>query len=116
MSEEKILKSEKEIDEISRRSEFEKLFENVDGKERELIDRLIAEAIFCEEQMTELKKLPFIAVNPKNAQQQKITSAARLYKDYSASYRDTIRIMLNILRKVDSDEQNDLLRRLEEFT
>lgn len=99
----------------SRRSEFEKLFENVDETERKLVDRLITEAVFCEEQLTQLKTLPFIAVNPNNPQQQKITSAARLYKDYSASYRDTIRIMLNILRKVESDEQNELLRRLEEF-
>lgn len=101
---------------MSRREEFEKLFKNADESERELIDRLINEVIFCEEQMTELKKLPFVAVNPKNPAQQKITSAARLYKDFASSYRDAIRILLNILRKVESSATDELLRRLEEFT
>ena len=109
------MKNEKAVKEMSRRDEFEKLFENVDETERKLVDRLITEVIFCEEKMTELKQLPFIAVNPKNPQQQRITPAARLYKDYSASYRDAIRILLNILRKVETTAQDELLRRLEEF-
>lgn len=100
---------------MSRREDFENLFINVDESERQLVDRLIDEAIYCEEQMTELKKLPQIAKNPKNPALQKITAAARLYKDFAASYRDTIRILLNILRKVETSAADDLLRRLAEF-
>lgn len=110
MSEEKSLKHEE------RRQEFEKLFENVDETERKLVDRLIGEAVYAEEQMEALKKLPQIAVNPKNPALQKVTAAARLYKEYASSYRDTIRILLNVLRKVESSAQDELLRRLEEFS
>ena len=100
---------------MSRRSEFEKLFENTDESEKKLVSRLIDEVIYCEEQMTELKKLPQIAKNPKNPALQKITPAARLYKDFAASYRDSIRILLNILRKVETSAADDLLKRLSEF-
>ena len=109
------MSKEIKVDESSRRSEFEKLFENVDESERKLVERLIGEAIYCEEQMTELRKLPQIAINPKNPALQKITAAARLYKDFASNYRDTIRILLNVLRKVESQAQDELLKRLEEF-
>ena len=106
---------EKKVDGMSRRDEFEKLFENVDPAERQLVDRLISEAIYCETQMEELKKLPQIAVNAKNPALQKTTAAARLYKEFASSYRDTIRILLNVLRKVESQATDELLKRLEEF-
>lgn len=98
-----------------RRAEFDKMFENVDETERQLVDRLIDECVYYEEQMDELKKLPFISVHPKKPTLQKTTAAARIYKEYATSYMNALRILLNILRKVESEEQNELLRRLEEF-
>lgn len=98
-----------------RRKEYDEIFRNVDETERQLVDRLIDEVVYYEEQMTELKKLPFISTNPKNPVQQKTTAAARLYKEYATSYMNAIRILLNILRKVETSAQDDLIRRLEEF-
>ena len=98
-----------------RRAEYDKLFENVDEKERQLVDKLIDECIYYEEQMTALKSYPFISVHPKKPTLQKSTAAAKLYKEYSTSYMNALRILLNILRKVESEEQNELLKRLEEF-
>ena len=98
-----------------RRAEYDKMFENVDETERKLVDRLIDECVYYEEQMSELRKLPFISVHPTRPNLQKTTSAAKLYKEYATSYMNALRILLNILRKVESEEQNELLRKLEEF-
>lgn len=99
-----------------RRAEYDDLFRNVDETEKRLVDKLIDECIYYEEQMESLRQLPFIAVNPRNAAQQKMTPAAKLYKEYATSYMNALRILLNILRKVENAEADDLLRRLEEFT
>ena len=99
-----------------RREEYDAIFRDVDEDEKQLVDRLIAECIYYEEQMDELRKLPFIAVNPKNHAQQRMTPASRLYKQHATSYMNGIRILLNVLRKVESAAQDELLRRLEEFT
>ena len=99
----------------NRRAEYDKMFQDVDATERQLVDRLIDECVYYEEQMAALRKLPFISVHPKKPTLQKTTAAARLYKEYATSYMNALRILLNILRKVESEEQNELLRRLEEF-
>ena len=99
-----------------RRAEYDDLFRNVDETEKRLVDKLIDECIYYEEQMESLRQLPFISVNPRNAAQQKMTPAAKLYKEYATSYMNALRILLNILRKVENAEADDLLRRLEEFT
>ena len=104
-----------EISDANRRVELDELFRDADESERRLVDRLIDEVIYYETQMRELKKLPFISVNPRNVAQQKTTAAARLYKEYATSYMNAIRILLNILRKVETSAQDELLRRLEEF-
>ena len=98
-----------------RKSELLEIFRDVDDSERKLVDKLIEEVIYYEEQMEALKKLPFINVNPKNPAQQKTTAAARLYKEYATSYMNALRILLNILRKVESTAQDELLRKLEDF-
>ena len=99
-----------------RRSEYDDLFKDVDESEKRLVDHLIDECIYYEEQMEDLKKLPFINVHPKKPSLQKMTPAAKLYKEYATSYMNAIRILLNILRKVESSAQDDLMRRLKEFT
>ena len=98
-----------------RRAEYDDLFKDVDDTEKRLVDHLIDEVVYYEEQMQELKRLPFIHVHPKDPAKQKTTAAARLYKEYATSYMNALRILLNILRKVESTAQDELLRRLEEF-
>ena len=99
-----------------RKQELEKIFEGVDEKERQLVDRLMDEVIFLEERMEDLKKFSFISVHPKNPCLQKVTPAAKLYKECSQSYMNAVRILLSCLRKVESSAQDELLKRLEEFT
>lgn len=96
--------------------QLKELFRDVDENEKKLVHQLICEVAYYEEQMEQLKKLPFINVNPKNPAQQKTTAAAKLYKEFATSYMNGIRILLNTLRKVETTAQEELLRRLEEFS
>ena len=104
---------EKEV--FTRREELDKIFENVDESERQLVNKLLDEVVFLEERMGELRLLPFVSVHPNNPALQKTTPAAKLYKECTQSYFNAIRILLNTLRKVETSEQNALLKRLEEF-
>ena len=98
-----------------RLSELSELFQDVDENEKKLVDKLLGEVVFLEEQMDELKQMPFISVHPKNPVLQKTTPAAKLYKECSQSYMNAVRILLSTLRKVESSAQDELLRKLEEF-
>lgn len=101
---------------MSRREELKDIFKEVDENERKLIKPLIDEVIFLEVQMMELREMPFISVNPKNPAQQKKTEAAKLYKECSQSYMNAIRILCSILHKVDSSSEDELMKKLEEFS
>ena len=100
---------------LTRKETLEDIFKDIEPNEKKLIDPLIDEVIFLEEQMISLKKLPFISIHPKNNALQKKTEAAKLYKECTQSYMNAIRILCSILHKVESTAQDELLKRLEEF-
>lgn len=58
--------------------------------------QLIDEIVFIEEQLIELKKLPFININPKNSMQQKATPAAKQYKELLQQYNNSLRLLLRL--------------------
>lgn len=99
----------------NRREQLDEIFEFVDESEKILVDNLLDEVVYLEERMTALRKCEFIRINPDNPQLQKTTAAAKQYKECSQSYMNAIRILINVLRRVESDAADDLLKRLEEF-
>mgnify|MGYP003378733033 CR=1 FL=1 len=100
---------------MNRFEELNKIFELLDVDIKKTINPLIAEVVFLENQMKELRKLPFIRINPKDSSQQKTTPAAKLYKECSQSYMNAIRILCSLLHKVDNSAENELLKKLSEF-
>ena len=102
--------------EDSRKSTLKEIFADIDPGERELIDNLVDEVVYLEERMTQLKAMPFIAVHPRNPAIQRTTAAARQYKECSQSYMNAIRILLSILNKAETTAQDELLKKLEEFS
>lgn len=101
---------------MDRRKQLDEIFKNVEDEEKQLVDKLINEVIFLEDQMEQLKALPFISVHPEKPYLQKVTPAAKLYKECSQSYMNAIRILLSILHKVESSAQDELLKMLEEYS
>lgn len=75
-----------------------------------IVSPLIDELCYVEEQIAELKKQPFIRYHPKNPAIQKITPAARLYKDLLAKETDITRTLCGILKKSESDGEISPLR------
>lgn len=58
--------------------------------------QLVEEIMFIEEQLVELKKMPFINVNPKNPMQQKSTPAAKQYKELLQQYNNCLRLLFRL--------------------
>ena len=80
---------------MTRKEELFSLLRNQDTDKLKA-GRLIDEIVFLEEQMEELKKFPFISVNPKNPAQQKPTAAAKQYKEFLQQYNNSLRLLLRL--------------------
>lgn len=93
---------------MSRKEELLKLFDQIEDT-KGIIMPLIDDVVFLEERLKELRKLPFIKVNPKNPAQQKPTAAAKQYKELLQQYNNCIKILTGILRK-DTPEEDSPLR------
>jgi hypothetical protein len=81
---------------MSRRDELIKV---VPEDSLELVSSVIDDVVFLEEQLTELKKLPFIQVNPKNTMQQRSTPAAKQYKEFLQQYINCIKMIEYVIYK-----------------
>lgn len=75
------------------------LKELVSDESIELISEVIDEIIFLENKLNELKKLPFIQVNPKNPAQQRNTPAAKMYKEFLQQYINCIKLVEGVIYK-----------------
>jgi hypothetical protein len=92
---------------MSRKEELLKVFEQIEDT-KGIILPMIDDVVFLEEQLTELRKLPFMKVNPKNPAQQKPTPAAKQYKELLQQYNNCIKILTGILRKDAPEEESPL--------
>ncbi len=81
---------------MSRRDE---LIELVPEESLELVTSVIDDVVFLEERLTELKKLPFIEVNPKNPMKQRSTPASKLYKEFLQQYINCIKMIEYVIYK-----------------
>lgn len=92
----------------NRKEELLKVFDQVDD-EKSIVAPLIDDVVFLEEQLQELRKLPFIRVSKQDPSLQKATPAAKQYKELLQQYNNCIKILTGILRK-DSAEEDSPLR------
>lgn len=69
---------------------------------------LIEEVLYLEEQLDMLRKLPKIRVNPNNPEQQKVTPAAKLYKEYLQQYLNALKILLKMTDNENESEDSPL--------
>ena len=69
--------------------------------------QLIDEIVFIEERLKELKRLPFIAVNPKNPAQQKATPASRQYKEMLQQYNNSLRLLFRLSGDLGADQDEE---------
>ena len=91
---------------MDRKEELLKAFEDVEHKD--IIIPLIDDVVFLEDQLKELRKLPFIMVNKKNHAIQKPTPAAKQYKELLQQYNNCVKILTGIVRKDSAEEESPL--------
>lgn len=96
---------------MGRREELEKLVNKENSGNDIKAGKLIDEIVYLEEQMAELKKLPFIKIHPKNPAIQKATPAAKLYKEMLQQYNNSMRLLLRIAGDLGEAEEISPLRK-----
>ena len=57
---------------------------------------LISELLFIETQLGELRRLPFLKVDPANPMRQKATPAAKQYKELLQQYNNSLKLLFRI--------------------
>lgn len=104
---------------MDRKEEILQLIDNNNTKSVKVISEIIDDFVFLEEQLKELRKLPQILVNKENPALQKLTPAAKLYKEYLVQYSNLVKIILSAIdEEVTEDDEsviNQFFKNQEEF-
>lgn len=102
--------------EIDKRiAELEKIFEEIDPKQRAVVLPLLRDLAFMENELTELRKLPQIRIHPKDATRQEITAAGKRYREIVQTYVNAVKSLLTVLQRNGADSGDELLQALKEF-
>lgn len=92
---------------MERQEQLNSIFAKLSDDQKELNEPLKQKALFLEDRLAELEKLPFYRVNPNNSAQQKRTEAGRLYKDLLQAYCNVMKMLNSVVNKntvEDTDE------------
>lgn len=85
----------------------EELAAMIPADSMQLVEEVLDEIIFLESKLEELKRLPFVQVNPKNQMQQRNTPAAKLYKEFLQQYINCIKLIESVVYKDKRLEENE---------
>ena len=94
---------------MSRSEELRRIFKDFDETKFTVVEPLIDEAVYLEEQMRFLKKFPLIKSREyKGEIQTKATAAGKQYREYLQTYTNIIDKLCRMLGKVEGDEDSPL--------
>ena len=82
---------------MERKVEIDTALNGITNELKAVLSPLIEEVVFIEKNLEELKKLPFIAVNPAHPQQQRYTVAYKQYKELFQQYTGAVKILLGVV-------------------
>lgn len=93
---------------MSRVTELREVFKDLDEGKQKIVTQLIDEAVYLEEQMTALKKYPFIKFHPTNPNLQKITAAGKQYREFLQTYTNIIDKLCRIHGREETEDASPL--------
>lgn len=94
---------------MSRSEELRKIFKDFDETKFTVVEPLIEEAVYLEEQMLSLKKYPFIKSREyKGEIQTKVTAAGKQYREYLQTYINLVDKLCKYLGTTEADENSPL--------
>ena len=96
---------------MNRKEELLKIICKADSQNEVKAARLVEEVVFLEDQLVELKKLPFISVNPKNPALQKATPASKQYKELLQQYNNSLKLLFRLSGDYGESEEESPLRK-----
>lgn len=91
-------------------SRFEEILNLVPEDSKELVNDIVLEIVFLEGKMEELKRLPFIEVNPKDSSKQRNTPASKMYKEFLQQYINCVKVIEGVIyrdKRLEGDEVED---------
>lgn len=75
---------------------------------------LVEEMVYLESQLDFLRTLPKIKVHPKDKSKQKLTPAAKQYKEFLQQYTNIVRILIRATGTEETEEESPLRRWMNE--
>lgn len=93
---------------MDRRDELLKILDNVDESKKIIVLPMIDDIIFMEKKLEALRELPFIRIHPTNEEKQKVTPAAKQYKELLQQYNNCIKILVHAVSKEEGTEDSPL--------
>lgn len=100
---------------MDRRDELLKILDNVDESKKIIVLPMIDDIIFMEKKLEALRKLPFIRIHPDNEEKQKVTPAAKQYKELLQQYNNCIKILVGTVSKDEGSEDSPLKEYFKHF-
>lgn len=98
-----------------RLNELKAIFEKVDADKAAVVAPLLPQVVFMEGRLEELRAVPHIRIHPKNPARQEVTAAGKQYKELMQQYSNTIKVLLMVLYRTESNAADELLEKLKEF-
>lgn len=98
-----------------RLTELKAIFEKVDADKAAIVTPLLPQVVFMEQRLEELRHVPHIRIHPNNPARQEITAAGKQYKELMQSYNNTVKVLLMVLYRTESNAADELLQKLQEF-
>lgn len=100
---------------MDREKELLDIIERVDADKKAVLTPLIADIVYMEGRLRELRKLPFIRIHPKDLARQQVTPAAKQYKETMQAYLNAVKVVLTALYRNEGDGADELMAKLQEF-
>lgn len=100
-----------EKDSIKRKKELIDIICKTDSANLIKAEQLIDEIVFIEEQLAELRKYPFLSVNPNNTAQQRATPASKQYKELLQQYNNSLKLLFRLSGEYGETEEESPLRK-----
>lgn len=100
---------------MTRLEQLQEIFSGIDDDKKRVIEPLISDVVFMEEELVKLKALPHIRVDKKNTMRQETTPAFKQWKDMQQQYLNAIKVLLTALYRVESSAADELMQKLAEF-
>ena len=96
------------MDTLQRKNEITAVISEVGETELKILDPLLNDIVFLEEQLEELKQYPFINVNKNNPVQQKTTPAGKQYKELLQQYINCLKVIISFIGEQNVSEDSPL--------